>query len=140
MNELLFHFSGNFDENLWYFTKIQWNCHWILLMKCFTNWILITYTKKSILLKKCLHIMIFTFFLSCRMRFIGNRLNFLLIKKTGDFTQVEIYNWLGTAPVPPGGCRYWHCTGIIPGGKRLGTGIRPKCHSAGSCLSVLARY
>ena len=55
-------------------------------------------------------------------------------------TQVEIYNWLGTAPVPPGGCRYWHCTGIIPGGKRLGTGIRPKCHSAGSCLSVLAWY
>ena len=55
-------------------------------------------------------------------------------------TQVEVYNWLGTAPVPPGGCRYWYCTGIIPGGKRLGTGIRPKCHSAGSCLSVPSRY
>ena len=54
--------------------------------------------------------------------------------------QVEIYNWLATKPVSPGGSRYWRCTGIIPGGKRLGTGIRPKRHSAGSCLPVLARY
>ena len=53
-------------------------------------------------------------------------------------SQVEIYNWLVTVPVPPGGCRYWRCTGIIPGGKRVGPGIRPTCHSAGSCLSVLA--
>ena len=50
---------------------------------------------------------------------------------------MEIYNWLGTAPVPAGGCRYWRSTGIILGGKRLGTGIRLKCYSAGSCLSVL---
>ena len=61
-------------------------------------------------------------------------------RSQGVGAQVEIYNWLGTAPVPPGGYRYWRYTGIIPGGERLGTGIRPKCHSAGSCLSVLARY
>ena len=35
-------------------------------------------------------------------------------KSNNEYSQVEIYNWRGTTPVPPGGCRYWRCTGIIP--------------------------
>ena len=61
--------------------------------------------------------------------------------KQGKFanSQVEIYNWLGTAPVPPRDFWYWRGAGVIPDSKRLGTGIIPKGNSAGSCLSVLER-
>ena len=55
-------------------------------------------------------------------------------------TQVEIYNWLATAPVPLKDFWYWRGAGVILDSKRLGTGIIPKSNSAGSCLSVLGQY
>ena len=33
--------------------------------------------------------------------------------------QVEIYNWLGTAPVPPKDFWYWRFAGVIPDSKQL---------------------
>ena len=50
--------------------------------------------------------------------------------------KVEIFNRLGTAPVPQNDLQYWRGTGI----SMAYTGVDPKGNLAGSCPSVLVRY
>ena len=55
-------------------------------------------------------------------------------------TQVEIYNRLGTAPVPQKNIQYWRGTSTVLAKARPTTDAAPKVNLAESCISLLARY